>query len=302
MISSWLTLRDLEYLTAVAKHEHFGKAARECHVSQPSLSTQIKKIEGYLGVSLFERTNRRVKITETGQKIANQAHVILEESRKIESLIGASTVASFAQLKLGIISSLTAFVPHVLIKIKKAFPTAQLTLKEGQTDELVKDLKTGALDAVIAADTVRDKTLRSLTLFFEPFVLAAPRGSPVLDRVNIRTTDLKLSEMVLLEEGHCLRDQVVDFCPTNKRGHLRSFNANSIETLRHLVASGAGYTLLPQLAVKEQPIEKLISYRTFENKAPGRDVVVLYRAGSQNLVAYDLLIKTIAQAAPKELI
>lgn len=301
MITSWLTLRDLEYLIAVAKHGHFGRAAKECHVSQPSLSTQIKKIEGYLGVSLFERTNRRVTITEAGRKIANQAQAVIDEAMKIQSSIAEASKPKFENLKIGVIASLSPFVPHVLTQLKKSFPAAKLSLREGQTEDLIRELKSGALDAVIAADTVKDPTLKVHQLFFEPFVLAAPKGNPILDNPKIRVADLKVSEMVLLEEGHCLRDQIVDFCSIGKRGQVRTFHANSIETLRHLVASGAGYTLLPQLAVKEQPMENLISYREFGNKVLGRDVVAIHRKQSEKLAAHTLLIKTLIRSTPKSL-
>lgn len=293
MITSWLTLRDLEYLVAVAKYEHFGNAATECHVSQPSLSTQIKKIEGYLGVRLFERTNRSVHITETGRNVVAQAELVLLEARKIEGMISANKDASFEQLKVGVISSLSPMIPKVLIGLKKAFPEAKLFLQEGLTENLIKDLKSGRLDVVIAADTIKDASLILKSLFFEPFVLAAPIGSSILEKLRIRTGDLKTSEMVLLEEGHCLRDQIEDLCSMNTRGHSKAYHANSIETLRHLVASGAGYTLLPKMAVENEPLAKLISYRSFDNRGVGRNIVAVFRGQSEGLFAYPKLFQTL---------
>ncbi len=299
MITSWLTLRDLEYLVAVARHEHFGKAANECHVSQPSLSTQIKKIEGYLGITLFERTNRRVQITEIGLNVAEQAQLVLLEARKIEALIGVKGSDTFEQLKIGVISSLSPIIPQILIGLKKDFPKAKLTLQEGLTENLTKELKSGQLDIIIAADTIKDATLKIRRLFFEPFVLAAPVGSSILEKVKIRTGDLKMSEMVLLEEGHCLSDQIEDFCPINTRGQRKSYHANSIETLRHLVASGAGYTLLPKMAVENQPIGKLIFYREFDNLGVGRNVVAVFRSQSEGLISYRKLIQTLENLSAK---
>lgn len=249
-----------EYVISVAKHEHFGRAAQECHVSQPTLSTQIKKIEDYLGTALFERTNRRVKTTPAGKKTAEQAAVVLDEARKIPIMLGQTASTCFANLKLGVISSLAPLVPYILADLKKAFPNSTLTLHEATTQDLIRELKLGALDAVVAADTLKDQTLTKISLFFEPFVLAAPKGHPILLRSKPRLLDLKAAEMVLLDEGHCLRDQALGFCPANRRGQPKEFHATSIDTLRHLVASGAGYTLLPELAVKESPLGNLISY------------------------------------------
>ena len=298
---SWLTLRDLEYVVAVAKHEHFGRAAKECRVSQPSISTQIKKIEGYLGTSLFERNNRRVTTTNAGKKMAEQAAVILDEARKIPALLGQTSSSQLGPIKLGVIFSASAFIPYALNDLKKAFRGIPISLREGTTDELVRELKSGALDAVIAANTVTERVLTSIPLFFEPFVLAAPRGHSILDKPKLKPSDLRASEMVLLEEGHCLRKQALHICPTNRRGNLRSFHANSIETLRHLVASGAGYTLLPKLATKGSPINSLISYIDFEIPRFGREIVLLLREQTADQNPFKLLTQTLIKAAPTEL-
>ena len=298
MTISWLTLRDLEYVIAVAKHEHFGHAARECHVSQPSLSTQIKKIEGYLGTVLFERTNRRVTTTPAGIKVAEQAAVVLDEARKIPVMLGQTALARFETLKLGVISSLAPLIPYVLGDLKKAFPTSTLVLHEAKTEELVHELKLGGLDAVVAADTVKDESLTKIPLFFEPFVLAAPKGHPILERRKPRLSDLMASEMVLLDEGHCLRDQALQFCPASRRGNPRAFHATSIDTLRNLVASGAGYTLLPGLAAKESRLESLVSYLKFDDDKVGRKIVLLCRGQSGDLDPFRRLAKIVVEAVP----
>jgi len=289
----------LEYVIAVAKNEHFGHAARECHVSQPTLSTQIKKIEGYLGTALFERTNRRVTTTASGKKVAEQAAVVLDEARKIPMMLGQTTSARFETLKLGVISSLAPLVPYLLGSLKKAFPTSALTLHEAKTEELVRELKLGGLDVVVAADTVKDESLTQIPLFFEPFVLAAPKGHPILERRKPRLSDLRASEMVLLDEGHCLRDQSLGFCPASRRGNPKAYHATSIDTLRHLVASGAGYTLLPGLAAKEPRLESLVSYLRFDDDQVGRKVVMLCRGQSGELDSFRRLAKILVEAVPK---
>ena len=297
---SWLTLRDLEYVVAVAKHEHFGRASKECRVSQPSLSTQIKKIEGYLGVILFERNNRHVSTTTAGRKMAEQAAIILDEAGKIPNILGELATSEMKTLNLGVISSASSLIPHILTDLKKAFREVPLSLREGTTEDLVKELKHGALDAVIAADTVKDKTLRSIPLFFEPFVLAAPKGHPILGKSVLQTSDFRVSEMVLLEDGHCLRDQAIFVCPKSRRGNPRSFHATSIETLRHLVASGAGYTLLPKLATAGKPMSHLISYVDFKKTKIGRSIVLLCREKAANQSLIELLSRTLAKAIPDQ--
>lgn len=300
---SWLTLRDLEYVVAVAKHEHFGRAAQECHVSQPSLSTQIKKIEGCLGALLFERTNRRVTTTSAGKKMARQAAVILNEASKIPAILGQEGAAPLEALRLGVISSLSPLLPYVLSDLKKAFPNSALAIREGITQDLLRELRSGGLDAVLAADTVgvKGRALKKIPLFFEPFVLAAPIEHPILLRSKPGLSDLKASEMVLLDEGHCLRDQSLGFCPANRRGHLRKFHATSVETLRHLVASGAGYTLFPGLAAKEAKLEKLVSYIKFDDSKVGRNIVLLFRGQSAQLASFQHLAQTLKRAAAKTL-
>ncbi len=297
---SWLTMRDLEYVLAAAKHEHFGRAAKECRISQPSLSAQIKKIEGYLGTLLFDRNSRRVTATVAGKKLAQQAAVILDEVRKIPSLLAPSSSAELGSIKLGVIFSATSLIPYVINDLKKAFRGTPISLREGTTDELVRELKSGALDAVIAADTVHESSLRTIPLFFEPFVFAAPKGHPILNKAKLKPSDLRASEMVLLEEGHCLRKQALQICPTNRRGNLRSFHANSIETLKHLVASGVGYTLLPKLATKGSPMSNLISYLDFETPQIGRDIVLLFREQAADQKAFERLTQSLLRAVPTE--
>ena len=225
--------------------------------------------------------------------MADQALIILDEAQKIPAMVQESSSSRFKSLKLGVILSLAPYVPFAISAIKKAFPDVSLSLHQGTTGDLVEDLKSGALDAVIAADTVDESSLTVFELFFEPFVLAAPKDHEILQRTKLKPSDLRASEMVLLDEGHCLRDQTIDICPVNRRGKIQSFHANSIETLKHLVASGAGYTLLPQLATKDRSMSNLISYSSFENSNIGRDVVLLCRQHSANLPGYQALLKAL---------
>jgi len=274
---SWLTLRDLEYLVEVARHLHFGKAAEACHVSQPALSAQIRKVEKFLGFSVFERTSRKVSLTPKGLHTVEQARVVLEEAQKLLTVTGDHH--SPEPLRMGIITTLGPYyVPHFLPQVRKVFAQMQFILREGLTAHLLDELKSGSLDVVlVAAKTFDEAGLRVFPIFAEPFVLALPKQHPLANKKSIRPGDLKASEMVLLEDGHCLRDQALQICPRNRRGRVRQYHATSVETLKALVASGLGYTLIPSLAVeKPNRLRGLISYRKLESQI-GRNIVMVCR-------------------------
>src|SRR5688572_13774009 len=259
---SSLTLRDLEYLISVADQLHFGKAAESCHVSQPALSMQIRKIEDFLGLQLFERTNRNVVITPTGEAVARQARIVLEEAQKIATLAQTRGEPLSGALRLGAIATLGPYLmPHLLGPLRRHFPKLELLMKEGLTDELIEDLRDGALDAVLAAPTFNTDGLKVIPLFEEPFLLAAPKKHELTLKPALRAKDLNSADMVLLEDGHCLRNQTIEVCPSNRRGKFREFQATSLETLRHLVAAGFGYSLIPRLAVDASDrLKNLVTY------------------------------------------
>ena len=294
---AWLTLRDLQYLVAVADHQHFGNAAAACHVSQPALSAQIRKIEDTLGVQIFDRSNRRVAITPEGQPIAAQARVVLEEAYKIADLTGSGRSPLSGSLRLGAIATVGPYLmPHLLAPLRKAYPKLNLFLREGLTDELLSELKAGHLDAVIASDTFQDASLRTIPLFFEPFVLAAPRTHQLASKQRLTRRDLDSEQMILLEDGHCLRDQTLNLCPANRRGATRQYHATSLETLRHLVAIGTGYTLIPQLAVQnDAQLKSLIRYREFDDPAVGRNVILVCRNRFGRMADIDALAQFISK-------
>ncbi|HEX7043931.1 MAG TPA: LysR substrate-binding domain-containing protein [Burkholderiales bacterium] len=274
-----LTLRDLQYVVAVAEHGHFGRAAAACHVTQPALSAQIKKIEDYLGVTLFERSARRVRVTDVGQAVVQQARVVLEEAEKILDAARSTREPLAGPFRLGAIATLGPYlIPHLLAPLRKAFPKLELRLKEGLTENLLEELRAGELDAVLAARTFEETGLRVIPLFVEPFLLTVPKDHPLERKQPLRVSDLKTSEMVLLEDGHCLRDQTIALCPPHRRGQAKEMHVTSLETLRHLVASGAGYTLMPALAATEdRRLRGLINYRPLEGKRAGRTIVLVFR-------------------------
>jgi LysR family hydrogen peroxide-inducible transcriptional activator len=301
---SWLTIRDLQYLVSVAQHLHFGRAAKATHVSQPALSAQIKKIEDFLGFSIFERTNRRVALTERGAAVVEQARVILEEAEKLTSLTGSEKRKQPAgTLRMGIIATLGPYyVPEFLPAIRKHFPDLNLFLKEGLTDGLLSDLRSGSLDVVLAARTFDETGFRIFPLFYEPFLLAVPRNHPLAKMSRVEAEDLKGEDMVLLEDGHCLRDQALKICPPNRRGNIRQFHATSLETLRYLVASGMGYTLMPKLAVRpEGAMKPLLKYRRVAGDSIGRSIVLVCREQSARIGEIGTLAEFLRKHPPEKL-
>jgi LysR family hydrogen peroxide-inducible transcriptional activator len=296
MNCSWITLRDLEYLLAVAKFGHFAKAAEACRVSQPALSTQIKKFEERLGVEIFERTNQNVQITERGRAVLAQVQRIVDESSLLIERAKFNVEPLSGPFRLGAIATVGPYLlPHLLGPLRKTYPKCELFIEEGLTDGLLEKLNKGELDVVIAADTFSDSKFVKTPLYFEPFLAVVPQGHPLESRQYLTSRDLDANEMVLLADGHCLSDQVLKICPKGKGIRRDLFQTTSLETLRHLVASGAGYTLIPQLAQGEdKKLKSLITYIPFEKKV-GRQVILVTRASfsrEQDIRALTQLIET----------
>lgn len=301
---SWITLRDLEYLAAVGEHLHFGKAAKACHVSQPALSSQVRKLEDSLGFQVFERTNRKVTLTDLGRKVLDQARVILEEAQKLVMIAQPKGKAELqGTLRLGAIATLGPYyIPHFLPLLKQKFPKLKLFLREGLTDGLLSELRSGTLDAVLAAKTFDETGFRVFPIFEEPFLLAVPRDHPLASKKPLRGRDLRVEEMVLLEDGHCLRDQALEICPPNRRGNIRQFHATSVETLRYLVASGMGYTLIPKLAVNDAGVMKgLLQYRDLDSDRIGRTIVLVWRERYPRMKEVEQLAEFLKSHLPKNL-
>ena len=296
-----LSLRDLQYLVAVAESSHFGRAALACNVSQPALSTQIKKVEDVLGVQVFERSNRRVQTTEAGLLVVQAARQVLEAAEHLGQVAHVKHKLLSSPFKIGAIASLGPyFWPHFLAPLKTKFPELELILREGLTENLIQQLRTGILDAVLASPTFDTTGLLERPLFFEPFFLAASTDHPLAKQKLIETKDLNANEMVLLEEGHCLKDQTVDLCPVNRRGHIREAHATSLETLRQLVATGAGYTLMPALSVEgDQSLGGLLKYRPFRSDRAGRQIALYLRPSTPKLPDAQALTDFIKKHLPK---
>ena len=274
-----MNLRDLKYLVALADHRHFGRAAEASHVSQPTLSTQIRKLEDELGVALVERAPRRVMLTPVGHEVADRARRIIADVEQMAELARRSRDPEAGSVRLGLFPTLGPYLlPHVLPGIRARFPRLELLLVEEKTDQILARLRDGRLDAGILALPVHDDSLHAEVLFDEPFVLAAPRTHPVAARGRLAAEDMRELELLLLEEVHCLRDQALDVCHLAGAGERDGFRATSLETLRQMVAAGVGATLLPTLAVKPPvPVSPDIALLPFAGTAPHRRIAMVWR-------------------------
>ncbi len=277
-----MNLRDLRYLVALAEHRHFGRAAEASFVSQPTLSTQIRKIEEELGVALVERMPRKVLLTEVGEEIAARARQVLNEVEQIKAVARRTRDPESGTLRLGIFPTLGPYLlPHVVPRLHQRFPRLELLLVEEKTETLLRQLREGRLDAAVLALPVGDEQLHAEFLFEEPFVLAVPQDHPLARRRTLRLRDIGEQSLLLLEEGHCLRDQALEVCHLAGAGEKSGFRATSLETLRQMVAANVGITLLPVLAVKP-PVAQAEAVRLipFDGKGPNRRIALIWRKSS----------------------
>lgn len=277
-----VNLRDLRYLVALADLRHFGRAAEACHVSQPTLSTQIRKLEEELGVALVERAPRQVMLTPVGRDIADRARRVLADVEQMRETARRTIDPEGGSIRLGIFPTLGPYLlPHVVPVLRARFPNLELLLVEEKTEQLLAMLRNGRLDAAVLALPLHEDWLESEFLFEEPFMLAVPNNHALANRRNLQLSDLADQHLLLLEDGHCLRDQALEVCTKAGAGEKDGFRATSLETLRQMVAAGVGITLLPMLAVKP-PVStstdiKLVSFKT---PAPTRRVAMVWRKSS----------------------
>lgn len=275
-----MNLRDLRYLVAVADHRHFGKAATACFVSQPTLSTQIKKLERELGVELVERNPRHILLTDAGTKVVERARVVLREADSIHDIAQRAKDPEAGTLRLGLIPTLAPYLlPHVVPGLHRRFPRLELLLAEEKTEHVLTQLGDGRLDAGILALPMDDAQLHVEPLFTEAFVLAVPADHRLAQTEGtVATTVLADEDVLLLEEGHCLRDQALDVCRLAGASERDGFRATSLETLRQMVAAGVGVTLLPELAV-QPPVAASddIALLRFSAPVPTREMAMVWR-------------------------
>ncbi len=292
-----LKLKDLRYLVALADTRHFGRAAAKCFVSQPTLSMQLKKLEGYLGVKLVERQRKRATLTESGAQVVAHARRILQDSDEIIGLARHKRDPLSGQLRVALIPTIGPYLlPRVTPKIRRALPKLELLLYEYQTRPLLEKLRQGEIDLGILALPVDTEGLKSRKLFDEPFMLAMPAHHPLAARSTVKPADLDGETVLLLEDGHCLRDQALEVCKKSDVREQGDFRATSLETLRQMVAAGLGVTLLPEMA-GGSPFgnPRTLKVRPFAQPAPTRRVGAVWRKSSTRETAIDAVCRIITQ-------
>ncbi|SAK65307.1 LysR family transcriptional regulator [Caballeronia temeraria] len=302
-----MTLTELKYIVAVARERHFGRAAEACFVSQPTLSVAIKKLEDELNVQIFERGTSEVSVTPIGEQIVTQAQRVLEQTLAIKEIAKQGKDPLVGPLRLGVIYTIGPYLLPTLVKqMIKAVPQMPLMLQENYTLKLIELLKQGEIDVAIMALPFPETGLMVRALYDEPFVVAMPSGHAWENRPKIDPDDLKQETMLLLGSGHCFRDHVLGVCPElmrfsqNADGIQKTFEGSSLETIRHMVASGVGITVLPRMSVSEVKPHAagidsgLLSYVPFDEPVPDRRVVLAWRKSFTRMPAIDAISDAIA--------
>ena len=278
-----MTLTELRYIVALARERHFGRAAEACFVSQPTLSVAIKKLEEELEVKIFERASGEVGVTPLGEEIVRQAQAVIEMAAGIKETAKRGKDPLAGPLRLGLIYTIGPYLlPTLVRQAIKRVPQMPLVLQENFTARLLEMLRNGELDCAILAEPFPDTGLAIAPLYDEPFMVAVPRGHPLARRASVAAEALKHETMLLLGTGHCFRDHVLEACPeyarfaSNAEGIRKSFEGSSLETIKHMVASGMGITVVPQLSVPHDKQPHVV-YLPFSDPVPTRRVVLAWR-------------------------
>jgi LysR family hydrogen peroxide-inducible transcriptional activator len=291
-----LTLRQLRYLQALARHSHFGRAAEECAVSQPALSMQIRELERLLGVELLERRQSGLALTEIGAEVARRGEHILSATRDLVDCARHSCRVLSGNLRLGVIPTLAPYVlPSVLPELHRRHPDVRLDLLETQTKSLITELSHGALDVLLLALPIDKQDFETLALFDDSFLLAVPADDPIPERGRVTSRDVNARRLILLEEGHCLRDQALAYCGpgTDVDNALR---ATSLATILQMVASGYGVTLVPEVAIDVEVRDERIKLLRFVEPQPRRSIGLAWRRTSPRKADFLGLGSTVVEA------
>ncbi|MDN3666778.1 LysR substrate-binding domain-containing protein [Algibacter miyuki] len=274
-----MTITQLYYVLAVAENQNFTKAAEKCFVTQPTLSMQIQKLEDQLDVLIFDRSKKPIELTDVGRKIVTQARNIVNESYRIQDIVDQQKGFIGGEFKLGIIPTvMPTLLPMFLKNFIKKHPKVKLKIEELTTEEIMARIKDGHLDAAIAATPLEDDSIKERVLYFEPFVSYIPKGHRLHTNKKIDVSDLDVDDMLLLEDGHCFRDGVINLCKTFKAQEDEKFQleSGSIETLIKLSNEGLGMTLLPYLHTLEIREKEMVNLHYFNEPSPAREVSLIY--------------------------
>ncbi|MGQ4499756.1 DNA-binding transcriptional regulator OxyR [Vibrio parahaemolyticus] len=300
-----MNIRDFEYLVALAEHKHFRKAAEACFVSQPTLSGQIRKLEDELGTVLLERSSRRVLFTDSGLQLVDQAKRILSEVKTFKDMASGQSGAMTVPMHIGFIPTVGPYLlPKILPQLKEEFPELELFLHEAQTHQLVRQLEEGKLDCLVLASVAETAPFKEIEVYNEPLSVAVPCGHEWAQLDQVDMLELNGKTVLALGDGHCLRDQALGFCFAAGAKDDERFKATSLETLRNMVAAGAGITLLPRLSIPAEKQKDGVCYIPAVNPTPSRSIVLAYRPGSPLRARFEALaakIKAILESQPSSM-
>jgi LysR family transcriptional regulator, hydrogen peroxide-inducible genes activator len=302
-----ITLRQLRYLEALAEHRHFGRAAEACAVTQPALSMQIRDLEKFLGVELVERRPGEIALTEVGLEVARRGERMLAASRDLVDFARHRGRILSGRLMLGIIPSLAPYVlPKILPALQGRYPELRLELRETQTKLLIEELVRGTLDVVMLALPVTEAEVETIKLFDDPFLFAVPAGDPRPETSRVSALDIDPRQLILLEEGHCLRDQALAYCTDSRRAGARSgfgsgfggsmgLGATSLTTVMQMVANGYGVTLVPEVAIDVEVRDERVKLLRFAPPLPGRTIGLGWRHSSPRKVDFVALGQVVTE-------
>lgn len=297
-----MTLTELRYIVMLARERHFGRAAEKCHVSQPTLSVALKKVEHKYGVILFERTPSEVRLTPTGEQIARQAERVLEEAGRLKEIAQQGKDPLIGALRLGVIYTIAPYLlPRLVPALHARAPHMPMYLQENFTVNLGEQLRRGDLDAIIVALPFSEPGIVSRPVYDKPFCVVMPMHHPMAKQAAIPPDQIAGENLLLLGQGNCFRDQVVQACPhlSEPGGANGALEGSSLETVRHMVASGVGISVVPISAAKSWPQNgSLLQYRDFTQPAPFRRVGIAWRASFPRPQAIDVLRAAILDAPP----
>jgi LysR family transcriptional regulator, hydrogen peroxide-inducible genes activator len=297
-----MTLQQLEYIVSVSKEQSFSKAAEKCFVTQPTLSMQVQKLEETIGATIFDRSKQPVVPTEIGKEVIAQALKVLMEGRRLQEIVSASKKQVSGELRVGIIPTIAPYlVPLFLMDFLRSNPAVNLILNEFPTEQIINHLKQDRIDVGILVTPLNDLQLQEQPLYYEPFVAYLSAGNELLKKEKIRPEEMDLSEIWLLNEGHCMQSQVLNLCYERKKQKLVpnfEYKAGSIETLRKMVEISNGATLLPILAIHELDGNQMQSIRYFEKPEPVREVSLITHRNFVKKSLIDVLSKSIKANIP----
>ena len=298
-----MTLTELRYIDMLARERHFGRAAEKCHVSQPTLSVALKKVEQRYGVTLFERSTADVRLTPIGEQIARQAARVLEEASRLKEIAMLGKDPLVGALRLGVIYTIAPYLlPRLIPSLHAIAPKMPMYLQENFTVNLTEQLRRGELDVIVVAQPFEEPGLVSLPVYDEPFCVALPSGHPLTILDEISPEEVASENLLLLGNGNCFRDQVVQACPhlSEPGGIEGAIEGSSLETVRHMVASGAGISVVPVSAARSWPQnEPLLQFRPFTEPQPFRRIVIAWRASFPRPQAIDALRAAVLRVPPE---